>query len=192
MSEWPFGDNLHPFCADLILADPPWAFKSRSAKGEKKSAQAQYDCMSLGEIMAMPVNHLAKPDCWLFLWVTAPMLPQGLGVLRAWGFDYVTTLAWHKVFPSGKTAMGTGYVARTMHENILVGKIGAPRFSKALPSFFAGVRREHSRKPEDIYRLLERFAPDAWRVDLFSRERRDGWMAFGNEADKFNREETAA
>lgn len=186
---WPF-DGLQMFGYDLIAADPPWTFEVRSEKGEGKSAQAQYDCMPTAAIKAMPVNQLAGGDCWLFLWVTAPMLPEGLDVMKAWGFRYKTTVAWQKVTKNGKPAMGPGYIARTLHENILIGAVGNPVREKALPSLFAGVRREHSRKPESFYKLLDGFAPKARRLDLFSRATRKNWTAWGNQSTLFD--ETAA
>lgn len=182
---WPFGD-MRPLSAELIVADPPWLFGLYSDKGEKKSPQAQYACMALDDIKALPVGHLARSDCWLFLWVTAPLLPEGIETMRAWGFRYVTTVAWRKVTKNGKRAMGPGYVARSMHENALVGAVGSPAYGPALPSIFDGVRREHSRKPNEFYELIDRFAPQAWKVDLFSRESRPGWLTWGNQATKFD------
>lgn len=187
MSGWPFG-IIRPLSAEVIVADPPWRFDLYSAKGEEKSPQAQYECMPIDAIKALPVGQLARGDCWLFLWVTAPLLPEGLETLQAWGFRYVTTLAWRKMTKNGKRAMGPGYVARSMHENILVGAVGSPAYGPALPSIFDGVRREHSRKPDEFYALVDRFAPDAWKIDLFSRQSRAGWITWGNQATKFDAE----
>jgi N6-adenosine-specific RNA methylase IME4 len=188
---WPF-DPLRPFCADIIVADPPWQFELRSAKGERKSAQAHYACMSLPEIEAMPVGMLARRDCWLFLWATAPMLPDALATMRAWGFRYVSRTSWRKTTESGKTRMGPGYIVRTMHEDILIGRIGEPTRRRPMPSLFSGVAREHSRKPDEFYALLETFAePTAFKLDLFGRETKDarlGWSTWGDERTKFDQE----
>jgi N6-adenosine-specific RNA methylase IME4 len=86
---WPFGD-INPHSYDMIMADPPWRFLVRSPKGEGKSAQAHYDTMALEEINALPVMDLAAPNCVLWLWCTAPMLPQQLTIVKAWGFEYRT------------------------------------------------------------------------------------------------------
>ncbi len=188
---WVF-DPLPPFCADLVVIDPPTTFSLRSVKGEKKSAQAQYKCMSDEEIMALPVGHLVGSNAWLFLWATGPKLDFSMACLKHWGFEFVTEIIWRKVTKNGKPAIGPGYVARTRHEPVLIGKIGSPAYRKALPSEFAGVRREHSRKPEEFYRLIDNhFAPSYMRkLDCFSRATRPGWLSFGDELTKFDTKET--
>ena len=178
--------DLPLFGFDLVVCDPPWSFALRSAAGESKSAQAQYACMPLDAIKAMPVGHLVGANSWLFLWATAPMLPHALAVMEAWGFTYRTRLAWRKLTPAGKPRLGTGYVVRTLHEDILVGAIGSPTYMRALPSLFDGVAREHSRKPDEFFGLVEAFAPGARRLDMFSRETRPGWRSWGAEASKFD------
>jgi len=184
--DWPLAP-LRPFSFDVIAADPPWAFSLYSEEGEEKSAQAHYDCMPIDEIAALPVGHLVGAHSWLLLWATAPMLPQALRVMSAWGFSFKTTIAWRKVTRNGKQAMGTGYVARTMHENVLIGACGKPEYRRALPSIFDGVRRQHSRKPDEFYRLVDGFAmPHARKLDLFSRESRPGWESWGRETGLFD------
>lgn len=185
--EWPFGD-LCPFSFDLIVADPPWLFELRSSKGEAKSPQKQYSCMAMDEIKRLPVGHLVGFNSWLLLWATAPLLPRAIETMEAWGFEYRTTIAWRKTTASGKVRVGPGYIARSMHENILVGAIGRPDYSRALPSIFDGLAREHSRKPDEFFSLVEAFAPAARRLDLFSRQARPGWAAWGNEVAKFDAE----
>ena len=182
---WPF-DPLAMFSADLVAADPPWSFDLYSAAGEAKSAQAHYECMPLDAIKALPVGHLVGCHSWLFLWATAPLLPQALEVMHAWGFEYRTRLSWRKVTPAGKPRLGTGYIVRTLHEDILVGAIGSPARKSPLPSLFDGVAREHSRKPESFYGLVEAFAPAARRVELFARASRDGWATWGDERSKYD------
>ena len=184
---WPFG-ALRPFSYDVICADPPWLVEMRSEKGEGKAPQAHYSCMPIDEIMALPVDQLARGDCWLLLWTSAPLLDRAFDVLRAWRFMYCTRFAWRKTTVNGKMAMGPGYVVRTLHEDILIGKIGAPRCAKPFPSLFDGVRREHSRKPDEFYPMVEAFAPDAFRLDLFSRQTRPGWDNFGDESTMFDGE----
>jgi N6-adenosine-specific RNA methylase IME4 len=182
---WPF-DPLLPFSADLLVADPPWLVEMYSQKGEKKAPQAHYDCMPIEAIKRLPVGQLAGSDCWLFLWTSAPLLDAAFEVMRAWDFTYVTRCAWRKTTINGKPRLGPGYIVRTLHEDVLIGRIGNPRRFKPMPSLFDGVAREHSRKPEEFYGLVERFAPMARRIDLFSRQTRPGWKNWGDEATKFD------
>ncbi|MDB5597402.1 MAG: hypothetical protein JWM36_4363 [Hyphomicrobiales bacterium] len=184
-AEWPFGD-MRPFSFDLVVADPPWQFDLRSSNGEEKSPQKHYGCMPMEAIKALPVGHLVGMNSWLFLWATAPLLPRCLETMTAWGFDYRTTIAWRKTTVNGKVRVGPGYVARTMHEIVLIGAIGRPAYSRALPSIFDGIARQHSRKPDEFYALIDRFAPHARKLDLFSRQSRDNWSTWGNQATKFD------
>jgi N6-adenosine-specific RNA methylase IME4 len=183
---WPFGD-LPSLAYEVIMADPPWAFELRSEKGEAKSAQAQYACMPLDDIMALPVGHLARGDAWLLLWATYPMLPQALKVMEAWGFEYVTAGSWVKRGKSGKLSFGTGYVLRSCAELFLLGRVGnPPTFSKSVRNILEAPRREHSRKPDAAYSMAEQLFGPARRLDLFSRESRPGWDTFGFETGKFD------
>jgi N6-adenosine-specific RNA methylase IME4 len=182
---WPF-DPFRPFSFDVIAADPPWTFDLRSEKGEGKAPQAHYDCMSLDAIKAMPVGDLARGDCWLFLWTCAPMLDQAFEVMRAWGFKYKSRITWRKTTVNGKVRVGPGYIVRSMTEDVLIGAVGAPVIGRALPSVFDGLAREHSRKPDEFFALVEDFAPAAFRLDLFSRQTRPGWANWGDEATKFD------
>lgn len=176
------------FGYDVIMADPPWRFEAwDDVTGIEKGAMAQYDCMPVDQIAQMPVGHLASPNCWLWLWATHPMLREGFQVLDAWGFKYVTSGVWSKRGISGKQAFGTGYVLRSCSEPFLIGKIGEPKtFSKSIRSVLEAPRREHSRKPDQAYAMAETLFGPARRADLFSRESRPGWTAWGNEAAKFD------
>lgn len=183
---WPFGD-LRPLSYDVIMADPPWSFDNWSIGGNAKNAKAQYDCMPLAAIAALPVGHLARGDAWLWLWATYPMLPQAVQVMAAWGFPYVTGGTWVKRGTSGKLAMGTGYVLRSCSEIFLLGKHGSPRTcSRSIRNVIEAPRREHSRKPEEAYTMAEDLFGPARRADLFSRTSRPGWDAWGNETVKFD------
>lgn len=183
---WPFS-RLQPFGFDIIMADPPWAFALRSEKGGAKSAQAQYACMPLDEIKALPVAQLARGDAFLWLWATNPMLPQALEVMAAWGFTFTTAGTWVKTTTGGKLAFGTGYVLRSASEPFLIGKFGRPRSGRAVRSVIMGPARGHSRKPDEAYAAAEALMPGALRrADLFSRESRPGWEAWGREAGKFD------
>lgn len=183
---WPFG-TLPPFGFDMLMVDPPWSFALRSDKGEAKSAQAQYACMSLDAIKALPVAQLARGDAFLWLWATNPMLPQALDVMAAWGFTFTTSGTWVKTTSGGKIAFGTGYVLRCASEPFLIGKFGHPRAGRSVRSVIFGPVREHSRKPDEAYDAAEALMPAALRrADLFSRESRPGWTAWGNEAGHFD------
>ncbi|MGY2052389.1 MT-A70 family methyltransferase [Methylobacterium sp. JK268] len=183
---WPF-DPLPPLSFDLLMVDPPWAFALRSAKGEAKSAQAQYACMSLDAIKALPVAHLARRDALLWLWATHPMLPQALDVMAAWGFSFTTSGVWVKTTSGGRLAFGTGYVLRSASEPFLIGKFGRPRTARDVRTVIMAPAREHSRKPDEAYAAAEALATGAMRrADLFSRETRDGWTSWGHEAGRFD------
>lgn len=190
---WPFG-SMKMFGYDVIVADPPWTFELRSEAGEGKSPQAQYECMSLDAIKALPVGQLARGDCLLLLWTCgwAMATCQAQDVAKAWGFTPVTEMSWRKTTPAGAVRMGPGYRVRTMHEPILVCTLGNP-VHRALESAdifdirFDGIAREHSRKPVEFYEHVTSSTPAALRrADLFSRETRPGFDGWGNEATKFD------
>lgn len=183
--DWPFGE-LRPFSAGFLSIDPPWAYELYSEAGNQKAASAQYETMSLNDIRALPVGHLATDECVLALWGCGWMRPtERESVMTAWGFTYKTELVWRKVTRNGKVRMGPGYRARTMHETIYIGVIGNPTH-KAFPSLFDGIAREHSRKPAEWYRLVDKLFPNITKIDVFSRESRSNWMTWGREATKFD------
>ncbi len=185
MPGWPWGD-LEPHAYDLIMIDPPWRFEFRSDEGEGKSAQAHYRTMELDEIKALPVRLLAKPDCLLWLWATAPMLPQQLEVLDAWGFAYKSEGVWVKTTVNDKLSFGIGYYFRGAHEPIILAGVGSPQVTHGVRSVVMGLAREHSRKPDSAYTAAEQLMPGARRADLFSRQRRKGWDSWGDQAGKFD------
>lgn len=182
---WPFG-NLSPGAFSVIVADPAWSFTTYSAKGHGKSPQRHYSCMPLAEICALPVARLAAPDCALFLWATSPMLPQALEVMQAWGFRYVSSGVWVKTTVNSKIHFGTGYRIRNSHEPFLIGVRGNPKNTRGERSALLARVRAHSQKPEEFYALAERWLPGARRLDMFSRQTRPGWDAWGLEAGKFD------
>jgi N6-adenosine-specific RNA methylase IME4 len=185
MTDWPFGD-MRPLSYDLIMADPPWLFSLRSAKGEAKSAQAQYSCMSLADIKALPVGHLAAPNCLLWLWATNPMLDQAFEVISAWGFKFKTAGHWSKKTVNGKQAFGGGYILRCAGEPFLIASNGEPQTANNVRGLIEGVIREHSRKPEEAYAAAELLIPNARRADLFSRQKRAGWNNWGDQSSLFD------
>lgn len=178
-------DSIPQLSRDLIVIDPPWDFETYSEAGEEKGPRAQYSTMGADAIRELPVGHLARGDCLLLCWATWPALPLALECVKAWGFAYKSAIVWAKVFASGKPAMGTGYRVRSLCEPIILATIGSPQHS-AFPGLFEGIRREHSRKPEEFYALVDRCAPGlTFRADIFARTSRDGWIAFGDESEKF-------
>jgi N6-adenosine-specific RNA methylase IME4 len=185
-SAWPFGD-LMPMHYGVILADPPWYFRNYSAAGEVKNPAAHYDCMDLPAIKALPVGHLAAPDCALVMWDTAPMLPHALETMAAWGFTFKSAGAWAKQSSTGeKWAFGTGYCFRSAAEFFLLGTIGKPRqMVRDVRNLIVAPVREHSRKPEAMRSACERLWPGP-RLELFARQSAPGWSAWGNETEKFD------
>lgn len=183
---WALGD-LRLLSYDLIVIDPPWDFKNYSKKGEAKGPRAQYECMPPEEIAErFPVGQLAGGDCLLLCWATQALLDRQIDCVKRWGFTYTSLIVWEKVFESGKSAIGTGYRVRSMAEPIIMATIGEPKH-KAFPGLFKGIRREHSRKPERFYELVEDRCPKLFRrADIFARQTRPGFESFGNEATKFD------
>lgn len=202
----------------VILADPPWLFEHRSAKGEGKAPQQHYPCESVEDIAALPVDVLAADDCALFMWVTWPLMPQWMRVVEGWGFEFAG-LAWEwlKFNPAtGKYAFGPGYGTRKNVEPCLLCTRGNPSLRSPLPDDLFGLgaapqgvhsvrdfieampqdairakRREHSRKPDEQYGRIETLFDGPF-VELFARQARPGWSCWGNETDKFQHEEQVA
>lgn len=186
---WPFGPDLAPGSADLIAADPAWRFVTFN--GDPGSKGRPYRTMKFEDILALPVRDLAAPQAALLLWATWPMLPQAFQVIDAWGFTFKTGGSWHKRTRNGKTAFGTGYLQRSASEPYLLATRGRPRvFSRsergAWCSDIDAPLREDSRKPDAIFDMLGRLFGDGRRVELFSREDRPGWTAWGDQAGYFN------
>lgn len=165
-----------------IIADPAWKFILRSAKGEKKSPQAHYDCMTLDEIKALPVSDLASDNCLLWLWTTGPFMKLAMDVVDAWGFTYATCGTWNKITKHGKKAFGPGYWLRTSSEPYIIATRGSPRvYSRRERTSFDGPLREHSRKPEEGIAQFCRMTI-APRLEMFSRENHPGIDAvWGNQ-----------
>lgn len=171
-----------------ILADPPWRFQNRTGKVAPEHGRlARYPTMSLEDICDLPVGHLADNPAHLYLWVPNALLPDGLRVMAAWGFSYKTNIVWHKIRKDGGSdGRGVGFYFRNVTELVLFGVKGknartlAPARSEV--NLIASQKREHSRKPDELYPLIERCSPGAY-VELFARgAARKGWQSWGNEA----------
>lgn len=185
--------NLPKHHFGVICADPPWRFRTWSETNQHKSASKHYDLMTTDDIKAMPVASLAADDCCLFLWCINPMLPQGFEVLSAWGFTFKTlAFCWAKTTSrthqswAPKYHVGLGHWSRANVEICILGTRGRPkRLAKDVRQLIVEPRREHSRKPEQFFKSVERLASGPY-LELFSRTEREGWSTFGNETGKFN------
>jgi N6-adenosine-specific RNA methylase IME4 len=162
----------------VICADPPWRFEPYSrATGLDRAADNHYPTMQLDAIKTLEIP--AASNCVLFLWATAPMLPQALDVMAAWGFEYRSHLIWEK------DRTGTGYWVRNRHEPLLIGTRGhipAPAPGDQSVSVIHAPVGEHSQKPEIFAQDIERLYPNVPKIELFARRHRAGWDSWGNEA----------
>lgn len=186
-ARWPFG-TLAPGGYGVILADPPWRFLNRSAKGEAKNPVAHYPCMTIDELRALPVAQLAAPNCALVMWATAPMLDRQIDLLKAWGFTFKSAGTWAKQSSTGtKWSFGPGYVYRSAAEFFLVGTIGRPPVrSHSIRNLIVAPVREHSRKPDQMHDDVARLYDGPY-CELFGRAQRPGWDVWGNDTDRFDR-----
>jgi N6-adenosine-specific RNA methylase IME4 len=169
---------------NIIYADPPWYFKSYSSKGEGRNATQHYSCMSISDICNLPVNNLAEKNCILFMWVIDPMLPEAFEVIKSWGFTYKTVaFTWVKQNKkSDGNFTGLGYWTRSNPEMCLLATKGKPqRVSKSVKQLIIDKRREHSRKPDRIRNDIVELCGDLPRIELFARQKFDGWYCWGNE-----------
>lgn len=192
MPDWPFGDlpRQHFAC---VLIDPPWEWT-----GGKAGRPQHYPRMKDREIAALPIKDLCDPaGAWVFLWVTSSGLARALKVAAAWKLRYSgRAFVWIKtqrcdgdatpmwVYPS-KTHMGMGFTTRKNAEDVLLFRVGKPqRLSKSVREIIFTGPREHSRKPTEAFARIEEFCPGP-RLELFAREPRPGWAAWGTETQKF-------
>lgn len=171
-----------------ILADPPWRFDNRTGKVAPEHRRlSRYGTLSLAEICAMPVVEAATDPAHLYLWVPNALLPDGLAVMEAWGFTYKTNLVWHKIRKDGGSdGRGVGFYFRNVTELILFGVRGKNARTldpgRRQVNLMAVGKREHSRKPDEQYEIIEACSPGP-RLELFARGERPGWTGFGNQAD---------
>lgn len=163
----------------VIYADPPWSFRLYSGADTipQRAWQRRYDPMPTKDIMALPVHELAADDCALILWAIGPLIPAALQVGEAWGFEYKTDLFyWAKPGP-----MGMGYYSRKRIEPCYLFTKGKPlRMAKDVDQCIVADRREHSRKPDEAAAEIERMFAGPY-LELFARERKTGWDAWGNQ-----------
>jgi len=172
-----------------VLADPPWQFQNRTGKVAPEHRRlARYPTMSLAQIMALPVESVVRKTAHLYLWVPNALLPEGLRVMESWGFRYKTNIVWHKIRKDGgPDGRGVGFYFRNVTELLLFGVRGDNARTLAAGrrqvNYLASRKREHSRKPDEQYTLIESCSPGPY-VELFARGVRDHWTMWGNQADE--------
>lgn len=185
-------DNFKEFCGEdkfrTILADPPWQFQNRTGKVAPEHKRLnRYPTLSLEAIKAIPVDGIAEEKSHLYLWVPNALLPEGLEVMKAWGFEYKTNLVWEKVRKDGgPDGRGVGFYFRNVTELLLFGIKGKSNRTlqpaRSQVNLVRAMKREHSRKPDEIIELIEACSPGPY-LELFARGVRDGWKLWGNQAD---------
>lgn len=174
-----------PSCFGTILADPPWQFNNRTGKMAPEHRRLmRYPTMTLKQIMELPVARIARPQSHLYLWVPNALLAEGLEVMKRWGFTYKTNLVWYKVRKDGgPDGRGVGFYFRNVTELVLFGVRGSTRTfqpGRRQVNVVVKQKREHSRKPDELYSIIESCSPGPY-LELFARHRRDDWMHWGNE-----------
>jgi N6-adenosine-specific RNA methylase IME4 len=170
-----------------VLADPPWRFINRTGKvAPEHKRLTRYDTMIWQEIADLPVAEVVAKQSHCYLWVPNALLAEGMQVLAAWGFTYKTMIVWHKVRKDGgPDGRGVGFYFRNVTEPVLFGVRGNLRTlnpGRSQVNFVATRKREHSRKPDELYPIIERCSPGPF-LELFARYPRPGWATWGDEAD---------
>lgn len=171
-----------------ILADPPWQFQNRTGKiAPEHKRLSRYGTMTLDDIKALPVSAAAEETAHLYLWVPNALLPEGLAVMSAWGFNYKSNIVWQKIRKDGgPDGRGVGFYFRNVTELLLFGVRGknartlAP--GRTQVNILSTRKREHSRKPDEQYDLITSCSPGPF-LELFARGKRDDWAIWGNQAD---------
>lgn len=171
-----------------VLADPPWRFVNRTGKmAPEHHRLSRYGTMSVEEICALPVSKVLADTAHLYLWVPNALLPEGLQVMQAWGFQYKTNLVWHKLRKDGGSdGRGVGFYFRNVTELILFGVRGKNARTldpgRTQVNYLGTRKREHSRKPDEQYELIEACSPGPY-LEMFARGARPRWTVWGNQAD---------
>ena len=172
-----------------ILADPPWQFQNRTGKiAPEHKRLARYGTLTLDDIKALPVSRAAEDTAHLYLWVPNALLPEGLAVMQAWGFNYKSNIVWQKVRKDGgPDGRGVGFYFRNVTEVLLFGVRGKNARTlqpgRTQVNIMSTRKREHSRKPDEQYPLIEGCSPGPY-LELFARGERPDWTIWGNQADE--------
>ena len=186
--------GLPLFSYDVVMADPPWPWKASSDRGHETSPEAQSETMTLQDIEDLRLGDLLAPGGVMMLWCTWPLIGVQTRIVEAWGLRLVTGGVWAKRTASGKLRWGPGYVLRSVCEPFLIAALeGAGARGPSSPNLIEticdavvdGLAREHSRKPDEAYALIEAVTPGVRRADIFARQVRPGWTGWGNELTKF-------
>ncbi|HPG40029.1 MAG TPA: MT-A70 family methyltransferase [bacterium] len=172
-----------------ILADPPWRFQNSTGKmAPEHKRLSRYPTLSLQEILDIPVNTVACNDAHLYLWVPNALLAEGLEVMQKWGFKYKTNIVWYKIRKDGgPDGRGVGFYFRNVTELILFGTKGKMRTLKpgrTQTNIISSRKREHSRKPDELYDIIESCSPGPY-LELFARGKREGWAVWGNQTENY-------
>jgi len=173
-----------------ILADPPWQFQNRTGKVAPEHKRLnRYQTLTLKEICEIPVYLAAEECAHLYLWVPNALLPEGLEVMKAWGFKYKTHLIWHKVRKDGgPDGRGVGFYFRNTTEVLLFGIRGKMRTlapGRRQVNIIKSMKQEHSRKPDEQYTIIEQCSPGPY-LELFARGFRPGWVLWGDQAESYD------
>jgi N6-adenosine-specific RNA methylase IME4 len=172
-----------------VLADPPWRFLNRTGKVAPEHRRLnRYETMSVEEICALPVAEYLAQTAHLYLWVPNALLPDGLAVMKAWGFDYKSNIIWHKLRKDGGSdGRGVGFYFRNVTEILLFGVRGKNARTlqpgRSQVNYIGTRKREHSRKPDEQYELIESCSTGPY-LEMFSRGVREGWTTWGNQANE--------
>ena len=170
----------------IIYADPPWSYRVWSKKGQGRSAESHYKTMSKLSIQEFPISEITAKDCVLFLWVTAPCLLEGIELIEKWGFKYKTIgFTWvKKNKKSPSWFWGLGYWTRANAELCLIATKGKPkRISASVHQVVDTAVEKHSKKPEEVRKRIVDLMGDIPRIELFAREKSNGWDVWGNEVE---------
>lgn len=172
-----------------ILADPPWRFTNRTGKvAPEHKRLARYPTLTFRQIRKIPVADVAAEKCHLYLWVPNALLAEGLNVMESWGFAYKTNLIWHKIRKDGEPdGRGVGFYFRNTTEIILFGTRGKLRTLKpgrSQVNIIKTRKREHSRKPDELYQIIETCSPGPY-LELFARGKRKNWTLWGNQVENY-------
>jgi len=172
-----------------ILIDPPWRFANRTGKmAPEHKRLRRYETLSFQEIAGLPVAAVAAPECHLYLWCPNALLPEGLEIMRAWGFRYKTNIVWYKVRKDGgPDGRGVGFYFRNVTELLLFGIRGRLRTlapGRSQVNVLISRKEEHSKKPDSVYDLVQRCSPGPY-CELFSRQRVPGWTQWGDQVDSY-------